>query len=60
MKFSNVSPLRQEKGSVKSSRLDRKAAQLLLEGISSPDFEGAAFKTPYQLLRRQSVRQLLD
>ena len=37
-----------------------KAAQLLLEYIANPDFGGAAFKTSYQLLRRQSVRQLMD
>ncbi len=35
-----------------------KAAHLLLEYIAAPDFAGGAFKVPYQLLRRQSVRQI--
>ncbi len=36
-----------------------KAARLLLEHIANPDFKGGAFQLPYQILRRQSVRQLL-
>ena len=35
-----------------------KAAQLLLEYFSSESFKGSAFKMPYQLLRRQSVKHL--
>lgn len=35
-----------------------KSAQLLLEYMATPNFEGGAFKVPYQLLRRQSVRQI--
>ena len=36
-----------------------KAAQLLLEYIADPDFSGGSFNTPYKILRRQSVRQIL-
>ena len=35
-----------------------KAAQILLEYFASPSFTGNAFKLPYQLLRRQSVKHL--
>ena len=35
-----------------------KSAQLLLEYFSSNSFKGSAFKMPYQLLRRQSVKHL--
>lgn len=35
-----------------------KAAQLLLEYFASESFKGSAFKMPYQLLRRQSVKHL--
>lgn len=35
-----------------------KAAQILLEYSASPSFKGSAYKLPYHILRRQSVKHL--